>query len=104
MRVASVLALVLLLVPAPGCFVVEEIDSGMKVWKHHSPKKKQVETPPEELAEAPSAPRAKLDEWWQSARSLGSDELSADIVSCELDGSTQFMREADCLSQGGRTR
>jgi hypothetical protein len=104
MRVASVLALVLLLVPAPGCFVVEEIDSGMKVWKHHSPKKKQAETPPEELAGAPSGARAKLEDWWQSARSLGSDELSADIVSCEIGGSTQFMREADCLSQGGRTR
>jgi hypothetical protein len=104
MRVASLLVLALLLVPAPGCFVVEEIDAGMKVWKHHSPRKKQAETPPEELAAAPPAPGAKRDDWWQGARSLDSGELSADIVSCELGGATQFMREADCRSQGGRPR
>lgn len=102
MRVARFLALVLLLVPAPGCFVVEEIDAGMKTWQHHSPKKKPSETPPEELAAAPSGPDAKRDDWWQRARSIDSQELSADIVSCELGGATQFMREADCRSQGGR--
>jgi hypothetical protein len=105
MRTARVLVSALLLLLGSGCFVVDEIDQGMKVWKHHSPKKKKaVEAPPEGIAAAPSDPAANPDAWWRGARSLDSQELSPDIVSCALGGSTQFMREADCLSQGGTPR
>jgi hypothetical protein len=103
MRIAGVLACAFLVALGSGCFVVDEIDQGMKIWKHHSPKKK---SPPaaEEPAPTASEPSAKPDAWWRGARSLGSEGLSADIVSCSLEGATQFMREADCLSQGGTPR
>ena len=105
MRIAGLVTCVLLLAGGSGCFVLDEIDQGMKTWQHHAPKKKKKsETPPEELASPPSGSSAQRDSWWRGARSLGSEELSPDIVSCELGGSTQFMREADCRSQGGTTR
>ena len=106
MRIAAGLAIcVLLLAVGSGCFVVDEIDQGMKTWEHHSPKqKKESEAPPEDPAAPPSASSPQRDSWWRGARSLGSEELSSDIVSCDLAGSTQFMREADCRSQGGTPR
>lgn len=105
MRTAVALALAVLLAAAPGCYVVEEIDAGMKKWEHNSPKRKKPEPPPAgELARSPSDAKAARDAWWQNARTLGSEELSPDIVSCELGGSTQFMREDDCAFKGGRPR
>jgi hypothetical protein len=105
MRTAVALALGLLLAAAPGCYVVEEIDAGMKKWEHNSPKQKKPEAPPAgELARSPSDAKAARDAWWQKARTIDSGDLSPDIVSCEIGGSTQFMRESDCAFRGGRPR
>ncbi len=103
MRAAHILALALLLTASSGCWIFDEIDEGRKQWEHHSPKKKPAPLE-EEPAPAPTDEGAQRDAWWRGARSIGSEELSADIVGCALGGRRQFMREADCLSQGGTPR
>jgi hypothetical protein len=86
-----------------GCFVFDEIDKGNKILdKNFSKKAEAKPAPPAAAANAPKTGSG----WWASAKSLTgpvSDEGGNDpAVSCQVGGSTRFMRKSDCLSQGGK--
>lgn len=103
----------LMLVATSGCFVFDEMDKSSDMIKGPSAKEapsaggaKVAATPgtakPGDAAKAagaPAAPSAKS--WWQTARSLGSEESDAGITRCELKGRAEFMQRDDCLSRGG---
>jgi hypothetical protein len=102
-RIAPLLVLCFALA---GCFVFDELDSGMEMMEKNSPQNaKKAEAP---AGEDPNKPPSG-DAWWSSAKSI--DRRSADesadpadptqLVSCRLSGGTRFMRRGDCLSQGG---
>lgn len=57
--------------------------------------------PEAEGVEAANAPK-QGNEWWQSATSITSKEKDPSLVSCRIEGRTQFMRKNDCLARGGR--
>lgn len=101
-RASSLLAVALSLVLGTGCFVFEELDSGMKELERFDgkaqPEPAQPATTPAQQAKKPAS------DWWQKARTLGSEPSDAEIVRCELDGSAQFMKREDCLGRGGKAR
>lgn len=92
------LALVLLLAPLGGCFVFDEIDNSKKMMS------KQPEAKAQAGAAGTAAAAEKPPNWWEKASSLTPGEGDASIVGCRLEGRLQFMREADCLTRGGRPR
>ena len=60
--------------------------------------------PEEEPVAVPSGKRQRIGEYFASqknARTLTPGQVSGDIVSCKLGGSTQFMKQPECLSRGG---
>ena len=99
-------ALVFLCFALSGCFVLDEIDSGMEMMEKNSPQGAEKAAVP--AAEDPNKPPSR-DEWWSSAKSIErrSEDANADpadpkkLVSCRISGATRFMRRGDCLSQGG---
>jgi len=118
-RRARILALCALLAfgtAGSGCFVLDELDSGMAKMEEHSAKKKKNEQG-KTAAEAEPAPgsrsssgkadtRAALADWWKSARTPTSGpregDEAADIVACRIGDETRFMSRTDCEVQGGR--
>lgn len=93
----------------PGCFVLDELDSGMAQMKGEAAKKE--ETAPGKPAEGSTAKgasemQAKVKNLWRNARTPTSKETPADpgaaLVACKLGGGTRFMSKTDCLTQGGR--
>jgi len=83
------------LVLALGCGVMDEIDSAhamLGIGEEKKPEKKAGET---------EAPEKKGIDWTVS-RSINTGQVDPSITRCTLGGSTQFMREVDCLSRGGR--
>lgn len=103
LRIAPLLLLCLALT---GCFVFDEIDSGMESMEKNSPQgAKKAEAP---AGEDPNKP-ATGSAWWSSAKSIErrSEDENADpadpkkLVSCRISGASRFMRRGDCLSQGG---
>ena len=94
------LALAGLLLPLAGCFVFDEIDKGRESMGKPPAAEKQA------AAAAAGAKKAgeKAPSWWEKAGTLAPGEGDASIVSCALRGSVQFMREADCLTRGGKPR
>ena len=106
MRRLAPLLLVCLL--GSGCFVFDEIDAGKASMDKNSPRQKAPGPNAKAGAPKAGAPAQKSSkDWWATARSI---EAPADTdpgdpetpVSCEVRGSTRFMRRGDCLSQGGR--
>jgi hypothetical protein len=97
--------LLLACVLGSGCFVFDEIDEGKAMLKSPKDKSDAKVAAAKAKAGAPAAKGGK--DWWASAKSI---EAPADAepgdpntpVSCQLHGSTRFMRRGDCLSQGGR--
>ena len=114
MRIRSVLRSLLvvgLLAVAQGCFVFDEIDKASELSNGPSeaapaaakagaakPAPAKAESAPSGAASA-AAPSAKS--WWQTARTLGSEESQEGISRCELSGRTEFMLRDDCLARGG---
>lgn len=115
-RIAALLALLLVLGLAPGCFVFEELDAGQETMDRLS----QESSGSEEGSGAGSGDadgegkdETDPDGWWKKARTLtpggGSDESaeeggaskSSAAVPCHLDGGTRFMRRDECLGRGG---
>lgn len=96
---------------ASGCFVFDELDSGMEKIERSSTRKKTEPAPSPTpaasdedgggggLAGAADALRRSL---WEGGRSLNPHEKSAEIARCELGGGVQFMTRDDCLARGGR--
>ncbi len=89
------LALALLLAPLGGCFVFDEIDSAGQ------PAGKTAAADAQRPAQA-GANAAARPSWWEKASSLDPAGRDASVVSCRLPGGVQYMREADCLTRGGR--
>jgi hypothetical protein len=106
-----------LLGAATGCFVFDEIDKSSSLIKGPAAGgDKAAAAPGAEKGGAaksaaakpgasptpapnPAAPNAKG--WWQTARTLGSEQSDEGITRCELSGRTEFMLRDDCLARGG---
>jgi len=106
------------LAAAPGCFV-DEIDKGMEVYERAGPgaarkvkereaaaKRAQAEAAKPGKAGKPGKPEEKLSiaQYWQKARTLGSEPKNESIVGCTLDGRVEYMVRDDCLARGGEPR
>jgi hypothetical protein len=52
-----------------------------------------------DAAAQPAAPSERA--WWQTARSLGSEESDEGITRFELSGRAEFMLRDDCLARAG---
>jgi hypothetical protein len=83
----------LALAASVGCGeIMNELDAANAMVGNGKPK-------PEKKAQ-PEAPEKKgID--WSVSRSINTGEVDESIVSCSLDGATQFMRRDDCLTRGG---
>jgi hypothetical protein len=93
-RALTLLALALQL---QGCFVFDEIDKGQAMMSKPSAAKEK-----EAAVKAKAEAGEKAPSWWEKAGTLAPGEGDATIVGCRLSGKLQFMREADCLTRGGR--
>ena len=105
------LLVALLLGAATGCFVGDELDkasalanaSGGAAPSAAKPgsAKSAAATPAAGATAAakPAAPAGKS--WWETARSLTSEESDEGITRCELAGRAEFMLRDDCLARGG---
>lgn len=114
MRVRSMLRSLFaagLVVAASGCWVGDEIDKASEMSK--GPPAAAGDKPGAKAATAkggaakPAAPKAgdtaapSAKSWWQTARTLGSEESEAGIARCDLSGRSEFMLRDDCLARGG---
>jgi len=100
------------LASGPGCFVVDELDSGMEKMKASAPGAHKRATEPEPAPEAARADpdrsadaRLALRKWWKNARTPTSGpkdpSRATAIVSCHVAGQTRFTSRSDCEIQGG---
>ena len=81
-----------------GCFVVEELDRGMKFMEEHT----APEPEPEETEEAPKAAAKSGSDYWQNSRTISPGAGgNSNVVSCNLRGQVQFMKRDDCTNRGG---
>ncbi len=98
--VRYLLVCTLLAFTTTGCFVIDEIDSGMKFMEEHS----ALEPEPEETEETSDAVvRPGFD--WQSSRTITPGSRgNSDVVSCNLRGQVQFMKRDDCINRGGKPK
>jgi hypothetical protein len=105
-QIACSLALAALLL-LPGCFVLDEMDSGMAKMKENSPGAK-AKAEAEAVEQAPVRKDGKpldLAAWWKTARTPTSGPKEPgeriEIVSCRIGGDVRFMSRTDCEVQGG---
>ena len=111
MRATWILALVLPLVLATGCFVFDELDAGMDIMEAHTPRDKKkkegdAQATAKQEGEKPLTYSQATQAWWKDAKSLSTPpedgEATGDpIVPCRRAGQSQFMKRSDCLSRGG---
>ena len=114
-RILCILGLAGLLAGGPGCFVIDELDSGMEKMKEASPgARAKANAEAEQADRAASAPSARkkdgkridLTGWWKSARTPSSgpkDPTAAiEIVTCRIGGEKRFMSKVDCEVDGVR--
>jgi hypothetical protein len=107
-QLACISGLAVLLLVGPGCFVLDELDSGMAKMKASSPNAKaEAESSEEEPAPARKDGKpVDLAAWWKSARTPASGPKDGgermEIVSCRIGGEVRFMSRTDCEVQGGR--
>ena len=123
---ATLLAALLVLPLASGCFIVDELDQGQERLDQHSPTRnaharakrrghRADEPAPEATEEAPGLlERAK--EWLVAVPELvaglrfGGGDDDADrppdprdaMVRCDVDGGLLFTHRSDCAARGGR--
>jgi phage-related minor tail protein len=106
-----------LLGAATGCFVFDEIDKSSALIKGPAAGGDKAAAAPGAVkggaaksaaakpgadattAAKPAAPSEKG--WWQTARTLGSEQSEEGITRCELAGRAEFMLRDDCLARGG---
>ncbi len=109
-RLVLLLSLLLL---APGCFVLDELDAGAEIMDQHSPKSKaerEQPTAPARRASAADEGEGLLEgvQGWiakkkkPAARASRSTVDPDDVpVRCQSGGRTQYMRKSDCQLRGG---
>jgi hypothetical protein len=111
------LLVALLLGAATGCFVFDELDKASALANGPGDGGRKDATAPgaakpgsakaaaakpaagATAAAKPAAPAGKS--WWETARSLSSEESSEGISRCKLAGRAEFMLRDDCLARGG---
>lgn len=99
-------AIALVATLSAGCFVGDEIDKAAALSQGNpGPAKKPpaagaAEEKPKQVASAKAAAPAGKS-WWETARSLTSEDSESDIVGCAVSGRTEFMTRDDCLARGG---
>ena len=86
-----------------GCFVIEELDQGMKLLEVHWSSDESAKER-EEAEEAERYVPAKVDpDFWKNARTITPGSASSSgMVSCNLRGQVQFMKRDDCVNRGGK--
>jgi hypothetical protein len=103
MRCLLVIVFGLFILASPGCMALDEIDKA-SAKLHGGGKKKAAEV--SETAGAQETPPNPLLEqsrqWWESATSLAPKNVNPAIVSCRVDGGTQFTSRDRCLLIGGK--
>ena len=103
-----------------GCFIAEEIRQGDALIEQHSvgwrEKKKGVQKAEEESAKAEADTQSrrarnagpgvkdKLSDWWRETVDEEPVKANRDdkLVSCQIGGKVQFIRESDCQVRRGR--
>jgi len=103
-----------------GCFITEEIRKGDALIEQHSvgwrEKKKGVQKAEEESAKAEADTQSrrarnagpgvkdKLSDWWRETVDEEPVKANRDdkLVSCQIGGKVQFIRESDCQVRRGR--
>jgi len=103
-RVLSISILLLLVAGLVGCGALEELDKANAMVGNNVENKKQSS---DTAAATGAAPRTnplleQSKQWWEGATSLAPKAMDSSIVSCRIDGGTQFMAKDDCLTRGGR--
>jgi len=103
-----------------GCFISEEIKKGDALIEQHSvgwrEKKQGMQHAEEEVAKAESEAQGrqvrntgpgakdKLSDWWH--KTVDEEPVKVDpndkIISCNIGGKLQFLRESDCQIRRGR--
>lgn len=99
-----VLGMAFLAAALSGCWVFDELDEGNKKIEMYTSKAGMAVEPEAEPVAVPSGKRQRIGDYFanqKNARTLTPGQISSDIVSCNLDGGTQFMKQAECLSRGG---
>jgi hypothetical protein len=105
-----------------GCFITEEIRKGDALIEQHSvgwrEKKKGMQKAEEESAKAEAETQShrarnagpgvkdKLSDWWRETVDEEPVKANRDdkLVSCEIRGKVQFIRESDCQVRRGRAK
>jgi hypothetical protein len=103
-----------------GCFIFEEIRKGDALIEQHSSgwreKKKSMQQAETEAAKAEAETQTlqtqntgpgvqdKLSDWWRETVEEGpvKTDSSDKIISCQIGGKFQFLRESDCQLRRGR--
>jgi hypothetical protein len=115
MRWSALLLVLLVAVFTSGCFVNDLLDdaneqvseqvdkqgSGLR-GSARKGKGRPGAKPAAEALQTASGEEEKGPGWWETAKTVSSQERPDEIVECSLSGRTQFMKRDDCLSRGGR--
>ncbi len=112
MRELSTCLLVGLCLLGSGCFILDEIDKGQEEMRKHSPEaKNQAKSAPEKdenggisLAALRERSAGAIDSISGRVEEALAPEPDPDnvVVSCAIDGRTEFTRKFDCQSRGGQ--
>jgi hypothetical protein len=109
MRRLRLAALLLVALLGSGCFVLDELDAGNEIMDSHSATRNKNAKAAAEKAAAekqgePQDPKERQKTWWDSATSLSSADQAPKEdphIRCRIEKSERFMRQSDCLTQGG---
>jgi hypothetical protein len=97
-----VFGIALLTAVLSGCWVLDEIDEGNKKIDMYTAKGGMAEEP--EPTPAPTGKRQRVGEYFanqKNTRTFTPGSVSTGIVSCRIKGSTQFMKQEECINRGG---
>ncbi len=95
--VLRLLAIVLALCLLNGCVILEEID---KIGGGEVVAEEQSDETCEQGSQSGACAKEPVN-WWANAKSLSSEGMKTDVVSCRLGDATQFMSRESCLARGG---
>ncbi len=106
-----ILAVIVAAWACQGCFVFDELDTGMEIMDQHSPKRRDTAPAPTGSAQTSRAARGKeepglltrLEKWWEerSRPKPPQRDPSDVIVRCQIAGAVHFTRKSDCRIRGG---
>ena len=98
------LGIAILSLTLSGCWVLDELDEGSKKMERYSPSKPAAEAEEEAL---PAHKGPRVGEYFanqKNTRTFTKGQVSGEIVSCKVGGSTQFMKQSECVNRGGVPR